>query len=265
MQAHFYPYTEQGLLYRTTTYPYEAQGLRHQSTMTITRKLLRILPLSLLNMTPSSMSLQTNSLQQPHQQASCPEYVGVFDPDVPSVHGSGPVVTIGSDIVYRDIYTWVEILSELADVHGTEHITLVIQPCLRSTAATWWTVELIGEEREKLRKADLQRWSSVLIERFELPWFDVLHKLARSRYTVQDLDQRPRIWIHQMLQDLKAYGEIESNQLSIIWFSMDQDLRKDIPVPNSDTKLIDFVEKVDEMYPKWVRRHPIRPLRSSIA
>ena len=234
--------------------------------MAITRHLLRILPLSLLlNMIPSSMSLQTNSLQQPHQQVSCPEYVGVFDPNVPSIRGPGPVVTIGSDMVYRDIYTWVEILDELANIHGTEHITQVIQPCLRSTAAIWWIVELTGEEREKLQKADLLRWSSVLIARFELPWGDVVDRLATSRYTVQDLDQRPRIWIHQMLQDFKAYGGIASSQLSMIWFKMDQDLRRDIPEPDSTTKLIDFLEKVDEMYPKWVWRHPTLPLRSSNA
>ena len=104
--------------------------------MAITRHLLRVLRLSLLlSMIPSSTSLQINSLQQLHQQVSCPEYVGVFDPNVPSVHGPGAVVTIGSDMVYRDIYTWVEILNELANVHGTEHITQAIQPCLRGSAA----------------------------------------------------------------------------------------------------------------------------------
>ena len=199
------------------------------------------------------MSLQTNSLQQPHQQASCPEYVGSFDPDAPSVHGPGPVVTIGSDIVYRDIYTWVDILNELANVHGTEHITQVIQPCLCSTAAIWWTVELTGEEREKLRKADLQRWSSVLIERFKLPWRDVIDRLTSSEYTVQDLDQRPRIWIHQMLQDAKALG-MEDNILVFIWSALDRVLREDIPKPDSTTKLIDFLERVDKMYPHWVMK-----------
>ena len=125
----------------------------------MTTKLLRILPLSLLLiMIPSFMCLQTNSLQQPHEQLSCPEIVGVFEPQKPSVHGPGPVVTIGSDTVYRDIFAWMEYLKYLADIrYDKDLVTQVIHPCLRGSAATWWNVELTGEQREKLRKADLQR------------------------------------------------------------------------------------------------------------
>ena len=226
--------------------------------MAITRHLLRILHLSLLlNMIPSSMSLQINSLQQPHQQLSCPEYVGVFDPNVPSVYVPGPVVTIGSDMVYRDIYTWVEILNELADILSDKDvITQVIQPCLRGSAATWWNFELTGEEREKLRKANLRLWCSILMQRFKFPTADAWGRYFSISYDTQDLDLHPRIWFHQMIQYNRPFGADNTfSQLWSIWAQLDRDLRKDIPMPNSTTKIIDFLETVDEMYPTWVIKY----------
>ena len=138
--------------------------------MATTRHILRILCLAvLLNLIHLSMGKEINSLHQSPQQVLCPKDVGVFHPDTPDLHGPGPVVAIGSDIVYRDIYTWVEILNELADVSNSEDITQVIQPCLRGSAAIWWIVELTGIERKELRKASLERWSFVLERRFGLP------------------------------------------------------------------------------------------------
>ena len=129
--------------------------------MATTKQLLRILCLSvLLNLVHFSMSLQINPLHQSD--------VGYFHPDFPDVHGRGPVFTDNGDLVHRDIYRWVEKLKGLANTHGTKAVAEVIQPCLRGSAATWWIIELTDEERKELRKANLQRWSSVLIDRFKL-------------------------------------------------------------------------------------------------
>ena len=40
-----------------------------------------------------------------HQQVLKPKDVGFFNFDVSDEHGLGPVATVSSDIVYRDIYT----------------------------------------------------------------------------------------------------------------------------------------------------------------
>ena len=241
--------------------------------MATTRHILRILCLSvLLNLIHFSMSLENNSLHQSHQQVLCPNNVGFFHPDVPDVHGPGPVVAVGSDMIYRDIYIWVDMLSELVNISSTENITQVIQPCLRGSAAIWWLVELTSEEREKLREASLERWSSILIKRFGLPESVASEKFESSRYTPksvalkrfdsswytpQDLAQPPRVWIHQMIQYSKAADiyDLDFDLLLLaIWVHFDLNLRVDIPIPRTNTTLIEFLEKVDDAYPLWIAK-----------
>ena len=241
-------------------YPSSVQRLRYQSTMANPRQLLRILRLSLLlNLIHFSMSLQSNSLHQSQHQVLYPEDVGFFHPDVPDIHGPGPVVMVGSDMVYRDIYTWVEILNEradiLTDIHITEDITQVIQPCLRGSAAIWWIVELTGEERQELRKANLQRWSAVLIERFGLPLPIAQRTLYSLSYTRQDLHQSPRIYIHQMVQYAKAAKWLPYFLLQAIWEGFEPELRMDISQPTTTTTLTDFIDRVDHSYRIWLCRN----------
>ena len=221
--------------------------------MATTRHILRVLCLSvLLNLIHFSMGLENDSLHQSRQQVLCPVDVGVFNPDVPDVDEISPVVVVDSDTIYRDIYTWVELLDELANVSSTENdITQVIQPCLRGSAAIWWLVELTSMEREALRKASLPQWSSVLVKRFGLPR-KIARKLFRSlRYTPQDLAQPPRVWIHQMIQYSKAAG-IDPDMLILdIWLQFDPSF--DIPFPMMDT-LVQFLERIDDAYPFWIAK-----------
>ena len=196
-----------------------------------------------------------------------PKDVGIFNPDVSDEHGKGPVATISNETVYRDIYTWVERLKDLVHLHGSDDVRHVIQSCLRGSAATWWIAELTDEDRKKLRNAELQRWYSLLISRFKMQTSVALTRLISSSYSMRDLDRPPRIWIHQMLHYAKA-AEMDStyNQLSIIWNRLDAALRKDIPMPKPHTRLIDFLDQVDAMYPTWFdikkssyRQHGFQP------
>ena len=204
---------------------------------------------------PAAPPLPPNPPQMTsRQQVLKPKDVGLFNPDVADEHGLGPVATVSSDTVYRDIYTWVERLKDLVYIHGSDDVKQVIQPCLRGSAATWWIAELTDEDRRKLRAADLQRWYSLLIKRFKIQTSVAISRITSSSYSPQDLTRgSPRIWIHQMLHYAKA-AEMDStfNQLILIWNRFDANLRKDIPMPKPTTRLIDFLEQIDSMYPTWV-------------
>ena len=188
-----------------------------------------------------------------YRQMLKPKDVGFFNPDTPDEHGLGPVATVGSETVYRDIYTWVERLKDLMYTHGPDEAKWIIQPCLRGSAATWWIAELTDEDRRKLRDSELHRWFLVLIKRFKLQTSVALSRLISQSYSSYDLSRSPRIWIHQMLHYARA-AEIDSpfNQLTIIWNRFDANLRKDIPMPKPHTRLADFLEHIDMMYPTWV-------------
>ena len=193
--------------------------------------------------------------------------VGFFNPDTPEEHGLGPVATVSSETVFRDVYTWVERLKDLIYTHGPDEVRWIIQPCLRGSAATWWIAELTDEDRRKLRNSELQRWFSLLIKRFKLQTSVALSRLVSQSYSSYDLGRSPRIWIHQMLHYARA-AEIDStfNQLTIIWNRFDANLRRDIPMPKPHTRLADFLDQIDVMYPTWVdikksgyRQHGFQP------
>ena len=109
-------------------------------------------------------------------------------------------------------------------------------------------------EREKLRKADLQRWSLALIKRFKLPFDNAFDGYYFSRYTTQDLNQHLRIWIHQMIQYAKAINNPSNSLLEMIWTSFEPRLQLDIPEPTPTTTMIDFLESIDAVYPGWVTK-----------
>lgn len=223
--------------------------------MATTGHILRILCLSVLvNLIHFSMSLENDSPHSSQHQVLCPAHVGVFYPDLPDLYGPGPVIAVGSDIVYRDIYTWVDMLNELANISSTKDITQAIQPCLRGSAAIWWIVELTGEERGGLREASLKQWSSTLTERFGLPPHVAFDKLENSWYTTQDLDKPPRIWIQQMVHFAKAAEIHPGLQVYRIWLQFDDNLRSCMYRPTVNTTLMEFLAQVDERYPALVMR-----------
>ena len=209
--------------------------------------------------TPADPTPPTDILQsietplRSHRSTLKAKDVGFFNPDTPDEHGLGPVATVGSETVYRDIYTWVERLKDLMHTYGPDEVKWIIQPCLRGSAATWWIAELTDEDRRKLRDSELYRWFSLLIKRFKLQTAVALSRLVSQSYSSNDLSRSPRIWIHQMLHYARA-AEIDStfNQLTIIWNRFDANLRRDIPMPKPHTRLTEFLDHIDIMYPTWV-------------
>ena len=137
---------------------------QYQSTMAKTLQLLRVLWASLI----LCFFLQLWPSSRPQHQVLQPKDVGLFNPDVSDEHGLGPVAMVFIDTVYRDIYTWVDCLRDLARTNSTNEVKQVIQPCLRGGAGTWWIVELTDKDRKKLRNANLEGWFSLLIERFKM-------------------------------------------------------------------------------------------------
>ena len=212
----------------------------------------RITHLQAMQLLTFFLILQLGPSPLTQHQVLKPTDVGLFNPDLPNEHRLGPVAMVGSDTVYRDVYTWVDSLKDLSRMHGTKEVRQVIQPCLRGSAATWWIVELTDKDRKKLRNANLEGWFALLIERFKMQQSVAIKKLISSSYTQKDLDQSPRVWVHEMLRYARAAG-LESTYvgLYIIRSRFVEKLRKDIPLPTPTTELIDFLEQLDTLYLVW--------------
>ena len=77
--------------------------------------------------------------------------LGYFNPMLDKSYGKGEVVTVGKDVYYRSVILFIERIKDLASVKGAILVRSNINTCLRGTALTWYTAELLNLERVGLR------------------------------------------------------------------------------------------------------------------
>lgn len=179
--------------------------------------------------------------------------VGFFDPEYEDEKsGNARIVSAGKHVIYRDVYTFVHRLQDLAYSHGNTVIS-VIPECFRGGALMWYTAELSALEKSDLRASDLATWYSTLISRWKMPTSVALATLTSSSYGLRELrHQSPRAWIQQMLHCAKAANfDSTHNQLTIIWNGLDVTLRRDIPEPDMSTTLSMFLGHIDSKTAIW--------------
>ena len=87
---------------------------------------------------------------------------------------------------------------------------------------------------------------SEYVQHTELP-----PSIAFHRYTTQDLGRSPRAWAIKMILYANAVGIPSNIQLFKVRVRFDPSLRRDIPTPRWTTRMIDFLDHIDEMYPIW--------------
>ena len=86
---------------------------------------------------------------------------------------------LGNNIVYHDIFVFVDRLKDLARIRPIE-LSSVLLFCLRGEALLWYIIELIMEEESDLRNAkDAQLWYEILINCFQMePSVAMIYYLA---------------------------------------------------------------------------------------
>lgn len=183
------------------------------------------------------------------------EDVGFFDPEyVAEKSRNAQVVNAGKHVIYRDVYTFVNRLKDLAYAHGdTNTVTAVIPECFRGGALMWYTAELSDLEKSGLRASDLGVWYSTLIDRWRMQTSVALATLTSSSFGLHDIrHQSPRAWIQQMLHCAKAANfDSTHNQLTMIWNRLNVNIRRDIPEPLPHTSLAQFFKHIDSKTSIW--------------
>ena len=164
--------------------------------------------------------------------------------------------------------------NEPANINTTKVMAWDIQTCLRDNPVTG--LNLTDEERKDVieanpqrwsscyaqrlmerkdvEEANLQRWSSELVQQRNLLPSIAFTKLTHLSYTTHNLYRSPSDWAALMVLYAKAAGIPSNSQLFKVWVRFDPSLRRDIPMPNWTTRMIDFLEHLDEMYPIWLTR-----------
>ncbi|KAN0076225.1 hypothetical protein V8E54_006367 [Elaphomyces granulatus] len=144
--------------------------------------------------------------------------------------------TIGNHTHYRDVYVFIERLKDLQAIKGEELVRNSIHASLRGTALDWYTVELTEFKRRSLRHMPLSKgWYSMLVARFKLRASQALNKIFHL-----------------------SYGPEEYNQLTQAWTKLHPNLRRDIPEPTEDTKIIEFLAAHEDIWRDIANASPRR-------
>lgn len=191
--------------------------------------------------------------------------IGYFDPNY---EGTDPVVTVGKSVLYRDVYTFIDRLKDMALVRGEDKLRTAIPLCLRGSALIWHTTELSDLEKRLLRSKStpVEEWYITLTARFKERTPLALAKMQASRYTMADARDRkdPRFYVQDVMRYAKAANLTSvQNQLSMAWNNLDWEFRLHIPEPTSVTTIQDFLAALNAKADMWYEMAGARLPRGS--
>src|SRR6266536_4894413 len=87
---------------------------------------------SKLNLTPSSTPTSDSSTSiDPSRTSFKAEELGLFDPELPIEYGSGNVMRTGKNTIYRNIYLFVQRITDIANIKNDKIINHILPLYLR--------------------------------------------------------------------------------------------------------------------------------------
>ena len=124
------------------------------------------------------------------------EEVGFFDSSLDDVNDA-PIVTVDRHSCYRDIYSYVDRLKDLAKQRSPDKLRTILPECFRGDTQIWYSIELGEMEKDLLRSVPLEKWYEALIKRFKTRTPRALELLQTERYTFVDARNKkhPRAYV----------------------------------------------------------------------
>ena len=148
---------------------------------------------------------------------------------------------------------FVDSLKHIANQNSATAVKHVIATCMRGSALMWYSMELTDLERDLLRDADLDRWYTTLINRFKVRTSVALSQLVSQTYSFSDMRHTsPRAFVQQILSLAKsAKMNSTCNRLTMVWNQLAVNLRRDVPEPQPNTTIGQFLDQVDSKAAIW--------------
>jgi len=105
------------------------------------------------NLTPPSTSIISNGSTSidPSRIFFKAEELGFFDPELPIEYGLGDVVKTSKNTIYRNVYLFVQRITDIASIKGDKVISYNLLLYLRGAALEWYLGQLTVLEKEDLR------------------------------------------------------------------------------------------------------------------
>ena len=122
--------------------------------------------------------------------------IGFFDPSLNNPDNI-PIITVSRHLFYRDIYTFINRLKDMAKQRSTNKLRTILPKYFRREYQIQYSIKLGEMEKDLLRSILIKKWYNTLIKRFKTRILRVLKLLQIERYTFVDARNKkhPRTYL----------------------------------------------------------------------
>ena len=133
-------------------------------------------------------------------------------------------------MTFRDVFVFVDRLKEMKRWFSEEQVLKVILSCLKGTAITWHTAELLEFERVVLETASLEQWIKLLIQRFKEDTGEAVKLIYSEKFTMSDAlnNADSREFAQSIFRHARA-ADLGNAQLVVAWNNLAPSFRNAIP------------------------------------
>ena len=161
----------------------------------------------------------------------------------------------GKDTIFRDVHLFVERVKDIAAVKGDELVRQNLSTCLKGMALTWYTSELIPDQKRLLKLGHgIEEWEQKLVARFKERPNIAMATIVQERYTMLDARNRrePRKYAGVITRAAKS-AELGTTAhiMMLIYNGLDLEFQRDLPTPSLTTLFEQFLQQLDDRKDIW--------------
>ena len=209
--------------------------------------------------TPQPGSLppdQARDAEQPNAQWYAAD-LGFFDPkyDNKTITLGEAMEHAGKDIIFRDVHLFIERARDIAAVWGDKIVRQNLSTCLKGIALTWYTAELISDQKRLLRMGEsIDKWELKLVACFKERPNVAMAAIVRERYTISDAQNRrePREYAAVIIRAAKsAKLGTTGHIIMLIYNGLNLEFQRGIAMSSLATPLETFLQDLDNHKDIW--------------
>ena len=180
--------------------------------------------------------------------------VGFFHPDLDISYGDSDAVTVGTDMVFRDVHLFIDRLRDAAAYRGDAMVRERIPALLRGSAQMWYSTGLDAMVKVGLRHSPVEHWFTTLREQFKRPLSESLRALSLMKYTLRDAQMRRPVaqYIFAITRSARDVGLTEPRQqLAYAYNGLDVVLRQGMAELGPEITIAGFVRTLETQRDTW--------------
>ena len=203
----------------------------------------------------------SDSSRSRRRQDFKPDQIGYFDPylDIKEF-GKDDICEKGGKTYFRSVSLFLDSARDHATMFSATETRRHLNKCLRGTASIWFIHHLTADDRKWIRRGrGIERWDSLLFNRFKIPTSQAWGKLNAESYSFKDAhDRRPVADFVMNCVRWAREADVDKlpAQLVQCWLRLEPEFRNVIPKPSATTSLSSFIEDLESHYESWVDMAP---------